>query len=320
MNVIVSIMRTFAVALVLVLTATGLWAAGADEGSTAAAADKQYVTDPTNGKVVVAPQYGGTITAHGGSGWASGVSDPYVGWAHLTTSGVNEKLGIPNWAIDRDVWDLTAFYAPVTLMIGRLAEGWEQPDPLTYVFNIRKGVHWHNKAPMNGRELTADDVEYNFHRMLGLGKFTEVGPTPFGGAGNLTGIPFESVTATDKWTVVMKLKEPRLAALGIIVGDYFSFIMPPEVIEQYGDVQDWRNLVGTGPFMLTDVVEGSSPALLPSAASERPPQAHPALRICHESVYRPPVTTDRAHPVYIDHPGLSLHPLRPRRCNRRNAG
>ena len=219
---------------------------------------KNYVTDPSNGKVVSAPQYGGTITAWGGNGWASGASDPYFGWAHLKTSGVNEKLGIPNWAIDRDVWDLTAFYTPATLMIGRLAESWEQPDPLTYVFNIRKGVHWHNKAPMNGRELTADDVEYNFHRMLGLGKFAEVGPTPFGGAAALTGIPFESVTATDKWTVVMKLKEPRLDALGVILGHYFSFIMPPEVIEQHGDTQDWRNLVGTGPFELTDVVEGSS--------------------------------------------------------------
>ena len=31
-----------------------------------------------------------------------------------------------------------------------------------------------------------------------------------------------------------------------------------EVIEQYGDANDWRNLVGTGPFMLTDWVEGSS--------------------------------------------------------------
>ena len=34
--------------------------------------------------------------------------------------------------------------------------------------------------------------------------------------------------------------------------------MPPEVIEQHGDVRDWRNLVGTGPFMLTDIVEGAS--------------------------------------------------------------
>ena len=46
-----SITKTFAVALVLVLTATGLWAAGADEAP-AAAADKKYVTDPTTGKVV----------------------------------------------------------------------------------------------------------------------------------------------------------------------------------------------------------------------------------------------------------------------------
>ena len=35
-------------------------------------------------------------------------------------------------------------------------------------------------------------------------------------------------------------------------------ILPPEVIEQHGDVTDWRNLVGTGPFELTDWVEGSS--------------------------------------------------------------
>ena len=35
-------------------------------------------------------------------------------------------------------------------------------------------------------------------------------------------------------------------------------IQPPEVIEQYGDMKDWRNLVGTGPYMITDHVEGSS--------------------------------------------------------------
>ena len=56
------IRMTFAVALVLTLTATGLWAAGDSDGSTAAAADKKYVTDPTTGKVVVAPEYGGTLT------------------------------------------------------------------------------------------------------------------------------------------------------------------------------------------------------------------------------------------------------------------
>ena len=60
---IARITRTCAVALVLALTATGLWAAGADEEGAAAADDKKYVTDPTTGKVVVAPQYGGTFIA-----------------------------------------------------------------------------------------------------------------------------------------------------------------------------------------------------------------------------------------------------------------
>ena len=36
------------------------------------------------------------------------------------------------------------------------------------------------------------------------------------------------------------------------------FIQPPEVIEQFGDMQDWRNIVGTGPFMMTDFVLDSS--------------------------------------------------------------
>jgi peptide/nickel transport system substrate-binding protein len=41
------------------------------------------------------------------------------------------------------------------------------------------------------------------------------------------------------------------------VGDYCS-IMPPEVAEEYGDFSDWKNSVGTGPFMLTDYVSMSS--------------------------------------------------------------
>ena len=56
----------------------------------------------------------------------------------------------------------------------------------------------------------------------------------------------------------MKLKEPNLTALELILNDRAVAILPPEVIEQHGEYQDWRNLVGTGPFMVTDVVEESS--------------------------------------------------------------
>ena len=58
--------------------------------------------------------------------------------------------------------------------------------------------------------------------------------------------------------MVFKLKEPHLNALAAILDDWIAYMYPPEVIKQYGDATDWKNLVGTGPFMLTDVVEGSS--------------------------------------------------------------
>ena len=245
-----------AVLSVLVLTATGLWAAGGEE-QPAAAADKKYVTDPTTGKVVVAPEYGGTLTFNLGN--LSGATDPYFGYPGVgPTDGVAEKLGIMNWAVDRDVWHLQTLYTPVTYMRGRLAESWDiSPDGLTYTFHIREGVRWHDKAPMNGRQLTAHDIEYNFHRILGMGDFSEAGPTTFQIAGPLKNIPWESIAATDDATVVMKLTEPRLDFLRLVLMNEATTIMPPEVIEQHGDVKDWRNLVGTGPFMVTDFVEGS---------------------------------------------------------------
>ena len=171
---IVRIRMTFAFALVLVMTATGLWAAGAEEEAPAAAAEKEMVRDPTTGKMVTAPEYGGTLTQAGNTYYK--VFDTYLAWLPVHVGGaVVEKLGIVDWAIDRDEYPFKGGYlAPLHAIRGALAESWEQPDPLTYVFNIRKGVQWHNKAPVNGRELTAEDIEYNFHRMVGLGSgFTE---------------------------------------------------------------------------------------------------------------------------------------------------
>ena len=43
-----------------------------------------------------------------------------------------------------------------------LAERWEQPDDTTYVFHLRQGVKWHNRPPLNGRELVAEDVKFTF--------------------------------------------------------------------------------------------------------------------------------------------------------------
>src|SRR5262249_61191238 len=44
-----------------------------------------------------------------------------------------------------------------------LAESWQSSsDSRVWTFKIRQGVKWHNVPPLNGRELTAPDVNYSY--------------------------------------------------------------------------------------------------------------------------------------------------------------
>ena len=81
--------------MVLVVTATGLWAAGVEEES-AAATEREMVTDPATGMTWTAPEYGGTLT------WATTAYPENTdiwwvsGWAPHLISGVNERLTFAN--------------------------------------------------------------------------------------------------------------------------------------------------------------------------------------------------------------------------------
>ena len=111
----------------LILTATGLWAAGAEE-EPAAAADKKYVTDPTTGKVVVAPEYGGTLTVATNATWMPFNADTHFSHVPtLVTGATTEKLGIMDWAIDRDIFSFSSQYLPLSLFRPHLAESWTLP-------------------------------------------------------------------------------------------------------------------------------------------------------------------------------------------------
>ncbi len=237
--------------LTLTLMVTAFWV------SPTAVTAQEMVKDPSTGEMLEAPRYGGRIVLSEPAQQTH--PDGWFGSSYSqTTSLVLEKLGMGNWALDRDVFDWTYQFTDMEFIKPHLAESWKiSPDGLTYTFNIRKGVHWQNKAPMNGRELTAYDVEHHFHRFYGLGSgFTE--PTPHDAM--VKSLPVVSITATDKWTVVFKLSQPNLSALEEITYKSYGtgWIQPPEVIKQYGDMKDWRNVVGTGPYMLTDQVRDSS--------------------------------------------------------------
>ena len=215
---------------------------------------QKMVKDPSTGEMITAPKYGGTIRPI--MNFKPEGIDPYF---RYTAGGlialVNEKLGIGDWSFDRSVFGYNTLYLPVEVLTGQLAESWENPDPLTYVFKIRDDVFWHDKAPVNGRQLTAYDVAYSYNRLLG---FDGGEPGQDLGIGQLPKMEWDSITAPDDSTVVFKLKAPFLEALKTLAVSHHAYIVAREVVEQFGDIQDWRNVTGTGPYQLTDVVEGSS--------------------------------------------------------------
>ena len=147
----------------LVLAATAAWAAPAGEEA-AAAVDKPMVTDPTTGMQVTAPEYGGTLTY--AYRFFGENTDPSItgGWAGFQLSGVNEQLVQGDWGLPRDEFSFTGYYVPTSTFRGNLAESWEQPDDRTFIVKIKPGIQWHDKAPMNGRELTAEDVAWAYRR------------------------------------------------------------------------------------------------------------------------------------------------------------
>ena len=123
---------------------------------------------------------------------------------------------------------------------GDLAESWTQPNDTTYVFKLRKGVKWHNKPPLNGRELTADDVVFSVNHFL----------TVKGNANAYMLKSLDKVEAPDKYTVKFTLKEPFVWFLDMLSNPHAVAIVAKEVLDKHGDFKKWESVVGTGPWML----------------------------------------------------------------------
>ena len=108
-----------------------------------------------------------------------------------------------------------------------LAERWEEPDDLTVVFYLRKGVKWQNKPPVNGREFTAEDVKFTYDRFL-----TEKGnPLKF------MLDPVDRVEVVDRYTVRFRLKEPFVWLLHVLALPVGMWIVPREVVDKHGDLK-----------------------------------------------------------------------------------
>ena len=123
---------------------------------------------------------------------------------------------------------------------GDLAESWTQPNENTYVFKLRRGVRWHNKPPVDGREVTAEDVVYSVERFR----------TVKGNANAYMLAALDKVEAVDKYTVRFTLKEPYAWFLDILSNPNAVCIVAKECVEKFGDLKKPEATVGTGPWML----------------------------------------------------------------------
>ncbi len=109
-----------------------------------------------------------------------------------------------------------------------LAERWEVPDPLTYVFHLHRGVRFHD-----GRPLTSRDVKWTFDSVL-EGKIA----TPKSAAYRFV----DHIESPDDYTVIFHLKQP-FATLPWNVSDGAIGIVP------YGSGTDMTGRpVGSGRY------------------------------------------------------------------------
>lgn len=109
-----------------------------------------------------------------------------------------------------------------------LAERWEIPDPLTYIFHLRRGVTFHD-----GRPLTARDVKWTFDSML-EGKIRTTRAAAYRYVDHLE--------APDEYTVIFRLKQPFSTLLWNL-SDGAMGIVP------YGSLNEMtEHPIGSGPF------------------------------------------------------------------------
>jgi peptide/nickel transport system substrate-binding protein len=123
---------------------------------------------------------------------------------------------------------------------GDLAESWTQPDETTYVFKLRRGVRFHPKPPVNGRELTAEDVVYSMDRFR----------TVTGNPQSYMLAAVDKVEALDRYTVKFTVKEPFAWFLDMLANPMTLAIIARECVEKFGDLKKAEAAVGTGPWML----------------------------------------------------------------------
>jgi peptide/nickel transport system substrate-binding protein len=143
---------------------------------------------------------------------------------------LDPRVGIDAWSerIDNLIFDdLLARGDDLNVAPG-LAERWEVPDALTYIFHLHHGVKFHD-----GRPLTSRDVKWTFDSLL-QGKIRSTKASVYKYV--------DRIEAPDNFTVIFHMKEPDATLLWNL-SDGAMGVVP------YGSLDEMtRHPMGSGPF------------------------------------------------------------------------
>ena len=116
----------------------------------------------------------------------------------------------------------------------------EQPDDTTFIFKLRKGVKFQNVEPVNGRELTADDIVYCSEAYR---------KTP---AQSPTYQEVAKIEAVDKYTVKFTMARPAAYFVSSLAVPFHWIFSKEQHTSSEGLA---KRPIGTGPFLFESAVD-----------------------------------------------------------------
>jgi peptide/nickel transport system substrate-binding protein len=212
------------------------------------------------------PQYGGTINVLYGGSDILGFDEAYnPPWFTVTVHLTEDDMMNGDWAqgpaggygSNKWTWGLEGVYN-WSSKVGSLCDTWQVITPYHWTFHVRQGVHFsmdpNNEASklVNGRLVTADDIVYSYLRLCTT-------PDSYIYQGHPYFTKNLKMVATDKANIDLQVPNDidSIYQIAQIIVDWNGTIAK-EVIDKWGDIKDWKHAHGTGPYMMTDFISGSS--------------------------------------------------------------
>ena len=202
------------------------------------------------------PVYGGTLRL--------AITNDYGGtWEACTFAGfgalrhVYENLLSGDWAkgpsgTGENSFEIRGGVGDPRTATGAIADSWSFSDPVTYQFHIRPGLRWQDKHPTFGELVTPEQVAAEINRVKDCRwprhdflpqSHDAVTADDTDGDGIADSITYHTVKPISFWGYEMAW------------GPYF-YIVSPHTLE--AGVDDWRNQAGTGAWMASGYVPGST--------------------------------------------------------------